>query len=496
MNITTNFARLRSAAAIAMGTPFHLPSLERLVENMRGRGPGKRAARADSRSAFPLDEKTVRYVQLRRFRAQANRAAQETDYYRQLFRTLAVDPARLNWEELSRIPLTSKSALREAAERFVRSGARPCFRTTTTGTTGSPAHVCFSEQEMRTYISLNALAQISGGRVNSEDVVQISMSTRASLGNTCFGSACARIGALVHLSGLIAPERSLALLAASHPLPGKKPKVSVLVIYPSYLGELITWGQRLGYTPADFGIERIAVGGEAVTQGLKARCRRFFGAVAFDESYAMTETWPTTGMRCEQGHLHFEIAQSLTEVLDPESGAPAQAGEAGSLVVTPFMPYRDTTLLLRYDTEDMVRPLAGPFNCSLAHLPATSDILGKRSLAVRHPNGWTFPRDITEALEEIEEIPLPARYGFWAESEGVTVEVVIPCVSTRLRNRIAEALKERRVPLHMLHLVEDRDHLQQPFPLRGGLREGEFHRPRSEEGSLCRAEACLPGGRS
>ena len=39
----------------------------------------------------------------------------------------------------------------------------------------------------------------------------------------------------------------------------------------SYLGELLDYGLAHHYQPADFGLERISVGGEIVTQGLKQR---------------------------------------------------------------------------------------------------------------------------------------------------------------------------------------------------------------------------------
>ena len=100
-------------------------------------------------------------------------------------------------------------------------------------------------------------------------------------------------------------------------------------------------------------------------------------------------------------------------------------------MITPFAPFRETTLLLRYDTEDVVRPLTGPFDCSLRHLPATSNLLAKLRLAVRHDcegndwtAGWVFPRQILEALEAVDAVPLPARCGFGAVAGGVEVEVV------------------------------------------------------------------------
>src|SRR5205085_598056 len=91
---------------------------------------------------------------------------------------------------------------------------------------------------------------------------------RATLGNTCFAGACSRIGALWSLAGLIEPAQVLALLAEKHTIVGKKPRTTVLTTYPSYLGQLIEEGQRLGYRPTDFGLERIMVGGEVVTEGL------------------------------------------------------------------------------------------------------------------------------------------------------------------------------------------------------------------------------------
>jgi hypothetical protein len=67
------------------------------------------------------------------------------------------------------------------------------------------------------------------------EIVLNSTSARATLGNTCFMDACARIGAQVSAGGLIDPAQTLALLAEPRHLAGKKPRVSLLSIYPSYL---------------------------------------------------------------------------------------------------------------------------------------------------------------------------------------------------------------------------------------------------------------------
>jgi phenylacetate-CoA ligase len=486
----TMLAQLRFAASIGAARPFAKWSLDQLIDSIietRLEFGTIGSEGAALLSGPVLDDETRREFHLRRFRTQAVRGARETVYYKDLFERLNLDPAQLNFEDILRIPPTSKEALRENPDAFVRRTATPCFRTTTTGTTGKPTSICFSTYEMQTYIALAAIANLMIGRIDASDIVQISTSSRATLGNTCFAGACSRTGALVYLTGLIEPARTLALLAEKHHIPGKKPQVSHMSTYPSYLGELVEHGLQQGYHPSDFGLERIAVGGELVSEGLIERAQRLFGAVEFDEEYGMTETWPFSGLRCSGSHLHFEPTVGMMEMIDPETSAPASQNEAGSIVVTPLPPYRDTTILLRYDTEDLVRSIEGPLACELQHLPATSPLLGKRRMAVHHEGGWTFPRDVLEALETCDEVRLPARYGFWAAPRGVAVEVVARGDAPSIRHAIERRLEERGVPIRELHLVENRTALQRPVPLRCDLKEVLFDMPSAHQVPLASA---------
>jgi phenylacetate-coenzyme A ligase PaaK-like adenylate-forming protein len=475
--IEVAFAQLRLAVSLALGLPFSQRSLQRIIDGLQATrrefGAIERSG-ADLIQGPTLDPDALAEVHLRRFRSQARRAARETVYYGELFARLALDPARLRWEELGRIPFTPKSALRERPDDFVRRGARPTLNCTTTGTTGRPTNVCFSDDELQTYIAFNAMGHLVSGDLNEADILHIATSTRAVLGNTCAVGAAQRVGALVITGGLIDPIQTLALLAEKRTLAGKKAHTSALLVYPSYLGELIETGRRLGYRPADFGLERIFVGGEIATIGLKARAQALFGEVTFHEGYGMTETWPCNGAVCEQGHLHFEPSSALIEMCDLESGAPVQPGEIGRMVVTLLPPYRQTTLILRYDTEDLVQTLAEPPTCRLHHLPAFSRLLGKRRLAVQCDAGWVYPRQVLEALEALDCVPLPARCGFWAVPGGVAVEVVARDRSASTRRQIENALEEQGALLRALHVYNNRSQLRQPLPLRGDLKEFSF----------------------
>src|SRR5205807_1371786 len=190
-----------------------------------------------------LDEETRRAMQLRRFRSQAVRAVRETVYYQRLFERLGLDPGRVRYEEIAHLPLTPKADLRSDPEAFVCHTAHPSLRALTTGTTGWPTSVSFSAYELRVYAALTAISALFSGEITSEDIVQMSTSSRGTLGNVCLAGACAHIGALVYLAGVTEPAHALALLAEKHHLTGKKTRTSVLYTYPSYLGERIECGR-------------------------------------------------------------------------------------------------------------------------------------------------------------------------------------------------------------------------------------------------------------
>lgn len=480
--LETAFTQLHFAASLLSGRSFSPWSLEQLVKSLRatatefgtiGAGSGEMV------SGPAMDDATCGEMQLKRLRAQAVKA-KETAYYAHLFNELGFDPGRIKSQaDIVRIPITGKNSVREQPDAFVRRSSRPYLRAHTTGTTGSPISIAFSSHELRVYRALQAISHLLSGDITAEDVVLVSTSGRNVLGNWCLAGACALVGAGVVMGGLIDPAATLARLTERQSLPGQRDRVSVLYTYPSYLGELVECGLRLGYRPHDFGLRLIAAGGEIVTAGLHRRSRELFGDVRCTEGYGMTEIWPFGGQLCEHGHLHFEPVQGLVEIVDPDTGEPTPAGDVGAIVATPFPPFRETTLLLRYNTEDMVQRLTQPPACSLRAAPATGPLLGKRRLAVRHDQGWTYPRPVLEALESLPQVPLPARCGFWPGPGGVAVEVMVNMKTAAVRRKVAAALEEQGVPLCELYLVEQARDLCHPFPLRGDLREVELAVPRS-----------------
>lgn len=473
------YAQVRFTASLLFGRSFHLPSLNRLLDTLiatRHEFGTVGSETGEFLNGPILDAASLQEIQGQRFRTQLQRAMQETTYYATLSAELGIDAKKLTMADRHQLPLTEKAALRKMPAAFLRRGQTPTFSTLTTGTTGTPTALFFTTQEMATYVALSAISFLLQGAIGTEDIVQVSTSARALLGNSVFMGACQRIGALVYQTGIVEPTQTLALLAEPRAIPGKKAQPSILMTYPSYLGKLIEAGQRLGYGPTDFGIERIILGGEIVTTGVKRRCQALFGPVTIHEGYGISEAWPVGGTRCEQDHLHFDPMSGLVEVIDPESGQAAAPGSIGTLVLTPFAPHRESMIILRYNTEDLVQMLAAPCTCSLRHQPATGLLLGKQRLAVRHRHSWTTPRTVLEAVEGLDALPLPARVGFWAQEDGVAVEVVVPEPSAELHAQIMAALWAQNVPVRALYLRTSSEQLTNPLPWRGDLVEQSFMR--------------------
>jgi phenylacetate-CoA ligase len=458
--IGTALAQLNVAGSVAFGLPPARWALDHLVAaalaTQREFGAiGSDAAELVSGPA--LDEGTRRDMQTRRFRSQACHAARETVYYSRVFGELGLDPQRLTSADITRLPCTTNTALRTRPEDFVSRRRRPALVAHSSGTTGQPVNVAFSQRELAMFASLSALGFLLSGELRANDVVYLAGGS--GIAAHTLQRACERLGAVCVPGGGSAAEATLRRLSQS-------PNPTVLHATPSFLGALVEAGLRSGYRAHDFRLERILTGGEILTTGLHTRANVVFGNVQLIESYGLTETFGVGGQMCADGHMHFHSAHGMVEVVDPETSEPVPSGGSGTLVVTPLPPFRETTLLLRYDTQDLVQVLTEPPTCALRGLPAVGRVLGKKSLCVRHAHGWTWTRDVLEALEGLDDVPLPARCGMWLDGSGVAIEVLVRAATQATRQRVGDALEQRGVPVCALDLVTDREQLRRPPPVR------------------------------
>ena len=344
-----------------------------------------------------------RHLQQRALHRTVKRTAKVSAFYRQVLHERGIDPASMTLETFTEIPLTTKADLLAQPAAFLAAGSRPVLATRSTGSTGRPVTVWMSRYEAELWPALAALAGVLRGELSPDDCMQVNISSRATAAISQDVAICRLAGAACLVLGLIPPADSLQVLLG-------EPRPTLLATYPSYLAALLRVARERGVRPEHFALRRIDVGGEVLSPALARAAQDTFGA-AVNDTFAMTEVLPVSARSCTAGHLHHDLNTGYVEVLHLDQDRPADSGELGTVVVTPYYPYRDCMPVLRYDTRDVVRQLpAGDLGCELAGIPATSPVLGKADQLLYLSGTTVTPRELIVHLEALPTEPWPVRY--------------------------------------------------------------------------------------
>ncbi len=340
----------------------------------------------------------------RGLRRTARRLDAQSPFYARRFAAAEVKADKLDVQALKLIPLTVKGDLIQRQADFRCADATPYLTTRTTGTTGRPAEIWLSRYEIELWSGLGSLSAVLRDEIRPTDIMQVNVSSRATASVHLNVAVCRLVGAGCRVLGIVPPDEALDSLTEGG--------ATLLSTCPSYLAELVVAARRRGLGPADFRLRRIDGGGEVLSSSLAAAARATFGVPRVTDIFGMTEVMPVTGRMCSQSHLHQDLNMGFVELLDLETGEPAEPGALSTVVITPYFPYRECMPVFRYDTRDVVRRLPeAALDCEVAGIPATSAILGKADQLLRlGPGRVLTPREFVDAVEALPSQPWPARY--------------------------------------------------------------------------------------
>lgn len=414
----TGVRQLRMAMSMIWGRPFNTDSLTRLVADAVATvtefGELGLEAREVIETPFADDADRVDHAD-RSLRRTARRLAELSPFYAELFAASGFQVRTADSTTVLGLPVTTKDDLVSRPQDFVCHGSRPHLSTRTTGTTGRALEIWLSRYEVEVAAAFGALSAVLHDELHADDLMQVHVSSRATAAVQLASLTCRLVGARCRVMGIIPAEDALDALAGS---------ATTMSVNASYLAELVVAAQRRGLGPADFRLRRIDCVSEILSPAVRGAAEATFGAPVSD-NFGMTEVIPVTGTSCSAGHLHHDLTMGHVEVLGLRSGTPATPGELGTLVVTPYFPYRECMPVLRYDTRDLVRQLPGPVDCEQAGIPATSAVLGKASQLIEvSPDRAVTPRELVEAVEDLPTRPWPAR--FHAELDDGRLRLDLP----------------------------------------------------------------------
>ncbi|MGB0583104.1 MAG: phenylacetate--CoA ligase family protein [Limisphaerales bacterium] len=179
-------------------------------------------------------------------------------------------------------------------------------------------------------------------------------------------------------------------------------RATVLCCTPTYALHLAAVAEREGIDLGESSIKTIIVAGEpggSLPATRKQMEDAWNGARVFDH-HGMTEVGPVTYECPDQpGVLHIVETSYLSEIVDPESGAPVDPGETGELILTTLG--RTGSPLLRYRTGDLVKAATTtPCKCGRHDLALVGGILGRADdmVVVRGVN--IYPGAVDQIIRE------------------------------------------------------------------------------------------------
>jgi phenylacetate-coenzyme A ligase PaaK-like adenylate-forming protein len=399
--------QFRMAMGMVWGRRLDPRNVERLIDDLLATIAefGEPGTDAQEVLGGPLAEPEARLDWANRGLSRtARRLATKSPFYARRFAAAQVEPGKLDVAGLRTIPVTTKRDLIEQSSDFRCTDVPGFLATRTTGTTGRPAEVWLSRYEMELWPALGALSSVLRDELRPGDIMQVNVSSRATAAIHLAAASCRLAGAGCRPLGIVPPDEAVESLGQGG--------ATVLLTCPSYLAELVNTARRRGLGPGDFRLRRVTVGGEVLSPSLARAAGQTLGVPQVEDSYSMTEVIPVTGRTCSQQHLHHDINIGLTELLDLRTGEPAAPGALGTVVITPYFPYRDCTPVFRFDTRDVARCLpAEALRCELAGIPATSQIVGKADHLLHLGSAAVVtPRQLIDAIEALPTAPWPARY--------------------------------------------------------------------------------------
>ncbi|KPP85368.1 MAG: phenylacetate-CoA ligase [Rhodobacteraceae bacterium HLUCCO07] len=298
-----------------------------------------------------IDE--IRGLQLERLKWSLRHAYDNVPMYRERFDAVGVHPDDLRTlADLAKFPFTTKTDLRDnypfglfavPRERIIRVHA-------SSGTTGKPTVVGYTEKDIDTWASLVARSMRASG-TRPGDIVHVAYGYGLFTGGLGAHYGAEKLGCtVVPISGGMT-ERQVTLIQDFEP--------GTIMVTPSYMLNILEEFQRQGIDPRACSLDVGIFGAEPWTNAMRSEVEQAFDMHAVD-IYGLSEVMgPGVANECVETKdgLHIWEDHFLPEIINPETGEVVEDGEMGELVFTTLT--KEGLPMIRYRTRDLTRLLPG-----------------------------------------------------------------------------------------------------------------------------------------
>jgi phenylacetate-CoA ligase len=349
------------------------------------------------RESETLPRAELERLQLKLLQSTMSRVAQRVPFYREKFAQSGVGPDAIkSLEDIRRLPFTTGADLRSIYPNGMLAvdATDPVRLHTSSGTTGKPKAIFFSQNDVANAAELIARSLVSTG-ITSADVLQNMMSYGLFTGGLVMHYGAEKVGCLVIPSGPGTSERQLMLMQDFG--------TTAVHILPSYALYFAGFLEQRGTVPGrDLKLRKAFVGAEPHTEETRRKIEEIYGIDVYN-SYGLTEmNGPGVAFECERkAGMHLWEDNFLLEIIDPVTQEPLPDGERGEMVLTTLR--REAMPILRYRTRDITSIITEPCPCGRTHR-RLNRITGRSDdmLIVRGVN--IFPQQIERVLMSTPQI--------------------------------------------------------------------------------------------
>ena len=380
-----------------------------------GLGTGQGESRFLHAEQETMPRERLAQLQLERLQATVRNAYDNVPLTRSRLEAKGLRPTDIrSLDDVALLPFTVKADLRDHYPfgLFARPHNQLARLHASSGTTGKPTVVGYTQEDLDNWADLMARSMYAGG-ARRGDVIH-----NAYVYGLFTGGLGAHYGA-ERLGGVVVPmsggstEKQIGLIMDLN--------ARVLCATPSYALAMAEVAERLGVDLRKSGLRVGMFGAEPWSAGMRTEIEARIGLKAVDV-YGLSEIMgPGVACECDcRNGLHGWEDHFLFEVIDPESGRALPEGEAGELVITTLT--KQALPMIRYRTRDVTRLSTAPCDCGRTHVRILR-ITGRNDdmLTIRGVN--VYPSQIEAVL--IGRPHLAPHYQLVVEREGKLDQVSI-----------------------------------------------------------------------
>lgn len=345
-----------------------------------------------------LSRSEIENIQLKNLQKQVKYAYDNVFYYKNKMDEKNIKPEDIkNLSDVKLLPFITKQDFRDTYPFGMFAVDRKKLHRVhaSSGTTGKPTVVGYTENDMKNWTETVARVAAAGGAEES-DVAQICFGYGMFTGALGLHYGLENIGCEIIPASVGNTNKQIMFMEDLNS--------TILVATPSYALHLSESILQMGKKPSDFNLRIGLLGGEGTSEKMRKELNKIWdNKVLFTQNYGMSElNGPGIAGECEYlNGMHIMEDHFLAEIIDPKTEEVLPPGSEGELVITCLT--KEAIPLIRYRTRDITtlhyeKCECGRTTVRMEPLKGRTDDM----LVIKGVN--VFPSQIESVLMNIKEV--------------------------------------------------------------------------------------------